>query len=119
MDISTFDSDYHSEPPLTMSECLTRHRRPPLDYSTEASDDDSGFSCPTACAVSAPPARQALTCGEDTMVWNLFCKLVLDGKKMPASVFETNSEEFHREFIDSLYKKAEATVKRESQPRRS
>ena len=45
--------------------------------------------------------------------------MVLDEKEIPASVFENNSEEFCREFIDGLYKKAEATVKRENQPRRS
>ena len=52
-------------------------------------------------------------------VWNLFCKLVLDGKEMPESVFENNFEEFCRGFIDGLYKKAEATVKRENQSCRS
>ena len=90
-----------------------------MDYSSDASEDDLGFEHPTAHAVSAPPQRQALTCGEDALVWNLFCRMVLDRKEMPASVFENNSEEFCCEFIDGLYKKAEATVKRENQPRRS
>ena len=94
-----------------------------MDYSLDASEDDSGFDRPTTCpiarAVSAPPQRQALTCGEDALVWNLFRRMVLDRKEMPASVFENNSEEFCCEFIDGLYKKAEATVKRENQPHRS
>ena len=90
-----------------------------MDYSLDASEDDSGFESPTARAVSAPPQRQALTCGEDALVWNLFRRMVLDRKEMPASVFENNSKEFCCEFIDGLYKKAEATVKRENQPRRS
>ena len=90
-----------------------------MDYYSDASEDDSGFERPTARAVSAPPQRQALTCGEDALVWNLFRRMVLDRKEMPASVFENNSEEFCREFIDGLYNKAEATVKRENQPCRS
>ena len=88
-----------------------------MDIST--SDSDYTYTFSTPCVVSAPPQRQALTCGEDALVWNLFCRMVLDRKEMPASVFENNSEEFCHEFMDGLYKKAEATVKRENQPRRS
>ena len=88
-----------------------------MDISTSDSDYTYTFSTPHA--VAAPPLRQALTCGEDTLIWNLFPRMILDRKEMPASVFENNSEEFCREFIDGLYKKAEATVKRENQPRRS
>ena len=83
------------------------------------SDSNYTYTFSTPRAVSAPPQRQALTCGEDALVWNLFRRMVLDRKEMPASVFVNNSEEFCREFIDGLYKKAEATVKRENQPRRS
>ena len=119
MDISTSDSDYHSEAPLTMFEHLARHRRPPLDYSSEASEDDLGFDCPTGHALSALPPGQAHTCGEDALVWNLFRRMVLDGVEMPASVFQNNSEEYCHNFIDGLYKKAEATVKRENPTRRS
>ena len=90
-----------------------------MDYSLDALEDDLGFEHTTARAVSAPPQRQALTCREDALVRNLFHSMVLDEKEIPASVFENNSVEFCHEFIDGLYKKAEATVKRENQPRRS
>ena len=83
------------------------------------SDSDYTYTFSTPRAVSAPPQRQALTCREDALVRNLFHSMVLDEKEIPASVFENNSVEFCHEFIDGLYKKAEATVKRENQPRRS
>ena len=113
MDISESDSDYHSEVPLTMAERLARHRRPLMDYSSDASDNDSGYDRPTGRALSAPPPMRALSCGQDALVWDLFRRKVLNGVEMLFSVFENNSEEYCQEFIDGLYKEAEATVQRE------
>ena len=77
-----------------MAERLARHQRPLMDYSSDASDNDSGYDCRIGHTLSALPPMRAFSCGHDALVWDLFRRMVLDGVEMPASVFENNSEEY-------------------------
>ena len=64
-------------------------------------------------SLSAPETVKALPCNYQSLVWEHFRKMAIDGVKMPPSTFQDHSEEYCKQYMEDMYKKASASVLKE------
>ena len=113
MDIKDSDSDYQSGLFPTLSERLARHRRRVKDYSSDGSDEDSGQDHPGS--LFAPETVKALPCDYESLVWERFRKMVIDGVEMPPSIFQNHCKDYCKHYMEDMYEKASSSFLKEEE----